>query len=109
MTASGKSTQKRQKQYFEQRKWRRQQEVASVVNDKFYGSNNMKQHQRNNQSLDVLSLLNVPKVTENASIYSTGDHTLSADCHVWKSTTPVYVDGIAPMNPVTTLGKSTCS
>ncbi|KAL9251919.1 hypothetical protein AKJ16_DCAP10052 [Drosera capensis] len=97
---SGKSTQKRQKQYFEQRKWRRQQEVASVGNDKFDGSNNMKQHQRNNQSLDVLSLLNVPK-----SIYSTGDHASSTDYHVWKSTTPVYVDGIASMNPVTTPGK----
>lgn len=69
----------------------------------------MKQHQRNNRSLDVLSFLNVPKVTENVSNYSTGDHALSANCHVLKSTTPVYVDGIAPMNPVTTLGKSTCS
>ncbi|KAL9250676.1 hypothetical protein AKJ16_DCAP03047 [Drosera capensis] len=94
-----------QKQYFEQRKWRRQQEVASVVNDKFDGSNNVKQHQRNNRSLDVLSLLNVPKVTENASIYSTGDHASSADCHARKSTPPVYVDGIAPMNPLTTPGK----
>ncbi|XP_057534705.1 uncharacterized protein LOC130813036 isoform X3 [Amaranthus tricolor] len=63
VTASRKSTQKRQKQYFEQRK--RQQLQSEVA----YTENNVDglathDDEKRNRSLDILSLLNVSKVTE---------------------------------------------
>ncbi|KAA8527987.1 hypothetical protein F0562_035144 [Nyssa sinensis] len=58
VTASRKSTQKRQKQYFEQRK-RQQQQQTTGLESYSDGMNTCSQHQTNNRSLDVLSLLNL--------------------------------------------------
>ncbi|GMG98164.1 hypothetical protein Nepgr_000004 [Nepenthes gracilis] len=64
VTTSRKSTQKRQKQFFEQRKRRQQQQMTMVMENYADRLNNCNQHQENNRSLDILSLLNVPKVSE---------------------------------------------
>ncbi|XP_021720133.1 uncharacterized protein LOC110687799 isoform X3 [Chenopodium quinoa] len=61
VTTSRKSTQKRQKQYFEQRK-RQQQETAFIENN--VDGLDTFDHQKRNRSLDILSLHNVSKVTE---------------------------------------------
>ncbi|XP_021736904.1 uncharacterized protein LOC110703407 isoform X2 [Chenopodium quinoa] len=61
VTTSRKSTQKRQRQYFEQRK-RQQQETTYIENN--VDSLDTCDHQKRNWSLDILSLHNVSKVTE---------------------------------------------
>ncbi|XP_074282632.1 uncharacterized protein LOC141607164 isoform X2 [Silene latifolia] len=63
VTASRKSTQKRQQQFFEQRKRQQQQQEATNV-ESHNDSPAAYTQQKGNRSLDILSLLNVPKVAE---------------------------------------------
>uniref|UniRef100_A0A7C9EI01 Uncharacterized protein n=2 Tax=Opuntia streptacantha TaxID=393608 RepID=A0A7C9EI01_OPUST len=63
VATSRKSTQKRQKQYFEQRKRQHQQYEAAFVEHNVDASATC-DHHRGGRSLDILSLLNVSNVTE---------------------------------------------
>ncbi|KAK9726621.1 hypothetical protein RND81_05G227300 [Saponaria officinalis] len=67
VTASRKSTQKRQQQFFEQRKRQQQQQEATTVECRT-GDPVAYTHQNGKRSLDILSLLNVPKVSESRSL-----------------------------------------
>lgn len=58
VTTSRKSTHKRQKQYFEQRK-RQQQELVAGLENNADGVNPANRHQKEQRSLDILSLLNL--------------------------------------------------
>ncbi|GAB2286196.1 hypothetical protein Dimus_020621 [Dionaea muscipula] len=109
VTASGKSTQKRQKQYFEQRKWRRKHEIISIVENNVDGLTNTTEHQRNNRSLDILSLLNVPRVTEGCrATCSTEVNDSPADSVLYKKSTPTFhTERITPVNAAATTGMST--
>ncbi|XP_059646664.1 uncharacterized protein LOC132293271 isoform X7 [Cornus florida] len=73
VTTSRKSTQKRQKQYFEQRRRQlRQQQQTNGLESCSDVMNTCSQSQKNNRSLDILSLLNLSTVAEerNSSFHS---------------------------------------
>ncbi|KAA8543646.1 hypothetical protein F0562_021608 [Nyssa sinensis] len=99
---SRKSTQKRQKQYFEQRK-RQQQQQTTGVESYFDGMNTCSQHQTNNRSLDVLSLLNLSTNVQ-SSCTSTRENSevnaLTVDYHITKSPPTIQTNKVTRVDPI---------
>lgn len=85
MTATRRSTQRRQKQYFEQKKRQLRQQHVVGVESGADGINTCTQDHKKHRSLDILSLLNLSTVAHESS-----SHTVKCSPKVFPSTdTPV--------------------
>ncbi|XP_028056638.1 uncharacterized protein LOC114260669 isoform X14 [Camellia sinensis] len=105
VTTSRKSTQKRQKQYFEQRKRQQQQQTTGL--DSFSdGMNTCSQHQNNNRSLDILSLLNLSTVVQNckSSCRSTRENSegaaMTVNHHIMEYPQTIQIDKVTQGDPI---------
>ncbi|GAB4851464.1 hypothetical protein Ancab_030866 [Ancistrocladus abbreviatus] len=104
------STHKRQKQYFEQRKWRQQQQTSEVTENYGDGLSTYNQHQNNNRSLDILSFLNVPEVAKECKYNSPEEVDASAEnfCKT-KSLPAIITNKVSPGSFLEALGSKTPS